>query len=54
MTPRSGRLRAAELTRFEAQVDADAKVLGQLLDDDLEYVHSNGDLDTQDSRSSIR
>ena len=40
-------LRAAETTRFEAQVNADAKVLGNLLDDGLEYTHSNGDLDTK-------
>ena len=42
-------LRSAETTRFEAQVNADAKVLGQLLDDGLEYTHSNGDLDTKTS-----
>jgi hypothetical protein len=40
-------LKAAELTRFEAQVNADAKALGNLLDDGLEYMHSNGDLDTK-------
>jgi len=38
-------LKAAEAARFQANVDADAKVLGQLLDDGLEYVHSNGELD---------
>ena len=38
-------LKAAEAARFQANVDADAKVLGQVLDDALEYVHSNGDLD---------
>jgi hypothetical protein len=38
-------LRAAELARFEANVSADAKMLDALLDDDLEYVHSNGDVD---------
>ena len=42
-------LRSAEKTRFAAQVDADARVLDQLLDDGLEYVHSNGDLDSKKS-----
>jgi hypothetical protein len=42
-------LRAAEATRFQAQVDADAKVLAPLLDDKLEYVHSNGELDSKTS-----
>ena len=42
-------LKAAEQARFEAQVNADAKVLGSLLDDGLEYTHSNGDLDTKKS-----
>jgi ketosteroid isomerase-like protein len=42
-------LKAAELARFEANVAADAKALGQLLADDLEYVHSNGDFDTKAS-----
>ena len=42
-------LRAAEMTRFEAQVDADIEVLGQLLDGGLEYAHSNGDVDTKAS-----
>ena len=42
-------LKAAEAARFQANVDADAKVLGQLLDDGLEYVHSNGELDGKDS-----
>ena len=41
--------RAAEATRFQAQVDADAKVLAPLLDDELEYVHSNGELDSKHS-----
>ena len=40
-------LKAAEAARFKANVDADAKTLGQLLDDDLEYVHSNGELNTK-------
>lgn len=42
-------LKTAELARFEAQVAADAKALGSLLDDGLEYTHSNGDLDTKKS-----
>jgi hypothetical protein len=42
-------LRAAELARFVANDDADAGVLGRLLDDDLEYVHSNGEVDTKRS-----
>ncbi len=46
---REAALKAAEITRFEAQVNADAKVLGSLLDDGLEYTHSNGDLDTRQS-----
>ena len=46
---RSAALRAAEMLRFEAQVDADAKALGSLLDDSLEYTHSNGELDTKAS-----
>ena len=40
-------LKAAETARFRANVDADAKVLGQVLDDALEYVHSNGELNTK-------
>jgi len=46
---REAAVRAAELARFKANVDADVKALGQLLDDNLEYVHSNGDLDTKAS-----
>jgi hypothetical protein len=42
-------LRALELQRFEAQVAADANMLGLLLDDSLEYVHSNGELDSKKS-----
>jgi hypothetical protein len=42
-------LKAAEAARFQANVDADAKVLGQVLDDALEYVHSNGDIDSKAS-----
>jgi len=40
-------LRAAEAARFKANVDADTMVLGQVLDDDLEYVHSNGEVNTK-------
>src|SRR5690349_874518 len=40
-------LKAAETARFKANVDADTKALGQLLDDDLEYVHSNGEVNTK-------
>jgi hypothetical protein len=46
---RESALRAAEQARFEANVNADAKALGTLLDDDLEYTHSNGDLDSKSS-----
>jgi len=46
---RAAALKAAELSRFEAQVNADAKTLGLVLDDQLEYVHSNGDLDSKAS-----
>jgi hypothetical protein len=46
---RAAALRTAETTRFEAQVNADAKTLGPLLDEGLEYTHSNGDLDTKAS-----
>jgi hypothetical protein len=42
-------LKAAEAARFKANVDADAKVLGQVLDGALEYSHSNGDLDSKTS-----
>jgi hypothetical protein len=42
-------LRAAEKARFEANVNADAKALGTLLDDNLEYTHSNGALDSKAS-----
>jgi hypothetical protein len=47
--PRETALRTAELARFEANVRADAKVLQELLDDELEYVHSNGELDSKKS-----
>lgn len=44
---REAALRAAEIKRFEANVNADAKVLGELLDADLEYVHSDGVVDSK-------
>jgi hypothetical protein len=40
-------LKAAEAARFQANIDADAKVLGQVLDEALEYVHSNGEVNTK-------
>lgn len=46
---RTAALRSAELARFQAQIDADAAKLGKLLDDSLEYTHSNGDFDTKQS-----
>ncbi len=46
---RAAALRAAELERFEANVNADPKTLDRLLDDALEYTHSNGVLDTKKS-----
>jgi hypothetical protein len=46
---RAASLRSAETARFEAQVNADAKALGTLLDEGLEYVHSNGDFDSKQS-----
>jgi hypothetical protein len=46
---REAAVKAAELARFKANVDADAKALGLLLADDLDYVHSNGDTDTKSS-----
>ena len=42
-------LRAAELARFQANVNADAAALDRLLDDALEYTHSNGELDSKKS-----
>jgi Domain of unknown function (DUF4440) len=42
-------LKAAEAARFQANVDADARVLGQVLDEGLEYVHSNGEVDSKGS-----
>lgn len=42
-------LRSAEQSRFKAQVDVDQRILGLVLDDDLEYTHSNGDLDSKQS-----
>lgn len=46
---RAAALRTAELARFEAQVKADAGALAILLDEELEYTHSNGDEDTKAS-----
>jgi len=46
---REAAVKSAELARFKANVDADAKALGLLLADDLDYVHSNGDIDTKAS-----
>jgi len=40
-------LKWAEEARFKANVDADSMVLGQVLDDNLEYVHSNGEVNTK-------
>jgi hypothetical protein len=40
-------LKATEAARFKANVDADTMVLGQVLDEDLEYVHSNGEVNTK-------
>jgi Domain of unknown function (DUF4440) len=40
-------VKAAETARFQANVDADARALGRLLADDLEYVHSNGELNSK-------
>jgi hypothetical protein len=42
-------VRAAELARFAANLGPDAKALDELLDDQLEYVHSNGEVDTKRS-----
>ena len=42
-------LRSPEIARFEAQVECRRAALGQLLDEGLEYTHSNGDLDTKAS-----
>jgi hypothetical protein len=46
---REAALRKAELARFAAQVDVDARLLGEVLDDGLEYTHSNGVLDSKTS-----
>jgi len=40
-------LRTAENARFEANVKADTAALDKLLDADLDYTHSNGDLETK-------
>jgi hypothetical protein len=42
-------LKAAELARFEANLKPDVPTLQRLLHDELEYVHSNGDLDSKAS-----
>jgi hypothetical protein len=44
---REAAVKAAELARFAANVQADAPALNKLLDDGLEYTHSNGDLDSK-------
>ena len=46
---RDAALRAAEIARFEANVNADAAALERLLDAGLEYSHSNGKLDGKSS-----
>jgi hypothetical protein len=46
---RAAALRAAEMARFTANVDADTATLGKLLDAGLEYAHSNGKFDGRDS-----
>jgi hypothetical protein len=46
---REAALRAAELARFQANVDADGAALEKLLDSGLEYSHSNGKLDSKSS-----
>jgi hypothetical protein len=48
-TGREAALRQAEMARFEAQVNADGKLLAELLDDGLEYAHSNGIVDSKTS-----
>lgn len=48
-TARDAALRQAELARFDAQVNADGKLLAELLDDGLEYAHSNGVVDSKSS-----
>jgi hypothetical protein len=48
-TAREAALRAAEIARFQANVDADGAALDKLLDAALEYSHSNGKLDTKSS-----
>jgi ketosteroid isomerase-like protein len=40
---------AAESRRYNAQIDQDADVLEQILDDDLRYTHNNGKLDDKQS-----
>ena len=40
-------MRAAQHERFEAMVHGDVAALDTLLDDDLSYVHTGGDLQTR-------
>ena len=40
-------LGAAEVARFKACIDGDDAALGRLLDDELQYTHSNGDLESK-------
>jgi ketosteroid isomerase-like protein len=44
---REAALRAAELARMDATVKADAAALERLLDKELVYTHSNGDLESK-------
>ena len=46
---RDAALRAAEIARFQANVNADDAALARLLDAGLQYSHSNGKLDSKDS-----
>jgi len=46
---REAALRAAEIARFEANVNADGAALDRLLDAGLEYSHSNGKVDGKSS-----
>jgi len=46
---REAALRKAEIARFDAQVDVNGRLLDELLDDDLEYAHSNGVVDSKTS-----
>jgi hypothetical protein len=42
-------IRSLERARFAAMVSGDLKALSALLDDDLIYVHSNGQADSKDA-----